>query len=184
MTSSEINLIKRAQAGDLEAFEALYEQHYTAVYTYIYYRVGHRPTAEDLAGDVFEKMVTKINSWQPRGKPFIAWLYTIAGNIVRNHVKRENYVEWHPLNHQDADHGESVMAQISKKLQTEQLVQALHQLTEDQRQVIVCRFLKGDSISAVATALGKTETGIKALQRRALQALNRQLSQQLEVSHA
>lgn len=171
--TNETDLIKRAQGGDPAAFEQLYDHFYTPVYTYIYYRVGDRPLAEDLTSDVFERMVTKIDDWRPMGKPFIAWLYTIAGNIVRNHIKRQKRIEWLPLNERDAEYGDSLMAQIGKKLQREQLAQALNQLTEEQRQVIILRFLQGESITAVAESLGKTETGIKALQRRAIKALGR-----------
>ena len=176
--TTEQDLIKRAQAGEADAFERLYEIHYKPVYTYIYYRVGQRPLAEDLTSDVFERMVTKIDSWQPAGKPFIAWLYTIAGNIVRNYMKRENYIEWHPLDERDSDDGESLMAQVGKKIQIEQLVKAMVQLTEDQRQVILLRFIKGKPIAAVAETLGKTETGIKALQRRAINALGRVIAEE------
>lgn len=176
--TTEQDLIKRAQVGEADAFEQLYETHYQPVYTYIYYRVGQRPLAEDLTSDVFERMVTKIDSWQPTGKPFISWLYTIAGNLVRNHVKRENSIEWNPLDERESDEGESLMAQVGKKIQIEHLAKAMVQLTEDQRQVILLRFIKGKPISAVAEMLGKTETGIKALQRRAINALGKVMAEE------
>ncbi len=171
--TNEIDLVKRAQSGDSEAFEKLYDRFYTPVYTYIYYRIGEQALAEDLTSDVFERMVMKIDDWKPMGKPFIAWLYTIAGNIVRNHVKRQQRIKWLSLNEQDADTGENLMTQIGKRLQHEQLARALGQLTEEQQQVIILRFLQGESIAAVAAAIGKTETGIKALQRRAINSLGR-----------
>ena len=171
--TNETDLIKRAQEGDLAAFERLYDRFYMPVYSYIFYRVGDRQLAEDLTSDVFERMVTKIDDWKPMGKPFVAWLYTIAGNLVRNHVKRQSRIEWLPLNERDSDIGDSLMTRISKKLQREQLVRALNQLTEDQRQIIILRFLQGESISAVANAVGKSETGVKAMQRRAIKALGR-----------
>lgn len=175
--TTEQDLIKRAQEGNGDAFERLYELHYLPVYTYIFYRVGQRPLAEDLTSDVFERMVTKIDTWRPSedGKPFIAWLYTIAGNLVRNHIKRDKHFEWLPLDERDSDDGESVMAQIGNKMQKEQLAKALLELTEDQRQIIILRFIKGQPIAVVAETAGKTETGIKALQRRAINALRRAL---------
>lgn len=176
--TDETNLIKRAQNGDPDAFEKLFDRFYAPVYTYIYYRVGQRPLAEDLTSDVFERMVTKIDDWRPMGKPFVAWLYTIAGNLVRNHIKRNSKIEWLPLDERDSDLGDSLMAQIGRKLQKEKLAQALNQLTEEQRQVIILRFLQGEPIAAVARALEKTETGVKALQRRAIQALGRTLGKE------
>ena len=176
--TNETDMIKQAQSGDAEAFERLYDRFYTPVYTYIYYRVGERSLAEDLTSDVFERMVIKIDDWKPMGKPFIAWLYTIAGNLVRNHLKRQKRITWLSLNERDADSGEKLMTLIGKKLQHEQLARALNQLTEDQRQVIILRFLQGESITAVASAVGKTETGIKALQRRAIHSLGRILEKE------
>ena len=67
---------------------------------------------------------------------------------------------------------------MNKKIQIEQLVKAMVQLTEDQRQVILLRFIKGKPIAAVAETLGKTETGIKALQRRAINALGRVIAEE------
>lgn len=173
--TTEQQLIKQAQKGNLSAFEALYERHYTAVYTYIYYRVGERPLAEDLTSDVFERMVTKLDSYVIGERPFIAWLYTIAGNLVKNHHKRNNRIQWLPISEQDVQEEDNLMKRLSKKLSMEQLSEALEALTDDQKDVIVLRFLKSESISTVAESLGKTETGIKALQRRAINALRREL---------
>ena len=176
--NDEVALIKRAQQGDDRAFEQLYEQYYRMVYTYIYYRVNDQALAEDLTSDVFVKMVTKIDSFQPKGKPFVAWLYTIAGNLVRNSVKRRGRFTWLPLSDQDEDGGESLMSTIARKLNREMLTSALNKLTEDQRQVIILRFLNGQPIATVARLIGKTETSVKALQRRAIKSLRRELEKE------
>ncbi|MEM7799470.1 MAG: sigma-70 family RNA polymerase sigma factor [Chloroflexota bacterium] len=180
--NDEQDLIKQAQAGEITAFESLYDLHYKPIYTYIYYRVGQRELAEDLTSDVFERMVGKIDTWKPGTKPFIAWLYTIAGNLVRNHVKRQKHIRWLPLE-EEVDKQQSptlenesgIMAQISRKLQRESVAKALTQLTEDQRQVIILRFIQGLPIANVAEMLGKPITSIKALQRRAIGSLKREL---------
>lgn len=182
MDIEEINLIEKAKAGDSEAFEQLYAQFHQPIFTYIYYRVGNQHLAEDLTGDTFVRMVSKLDTYQANDKPFLAWLYTVAGNLVRDHMRRANLVQWMPLNERDSDEGESVMGQIAQKLKQEQLVSALRELTEEQRDVIVLRFIEGRSIKDVASHLGKTLTGVKALQRRAINALRRQL--EMEGVHA
>lgn len=176
--NAEQQLIERAKAGEMAAFEQLYADHYHFVYRYIYYRVGQRPLAEDLTADVFERMVAKIDGYQDKGKPFVAWLYTIAGNLVRNHIKRENQINWSPLDERDETDDEAVSTQVDSKLVQENLIEALNQLTEEQRQVTLLRFLAGQPIAQVAQTLGKTETGIKALQRRAINALKRILEKE------
>lgn len=180
--SSEQKLIRDAQKGSRKAFEELYEQHYEAVYKYIYYRVGERPLAEDLTSDVFERMVAKIDTFKVGNKPLIAWLYTIAGNLVKNKMKRQNLVTWLPLDEQQSSKEQSVSNTIAAKLSAEQLRDALQHLTEEQRQVIILRFLQDERIKDVAEQTGNTETGVKALQRRAINALRRTLTE--EGSHA
>ncbi len=170
---NETDLIKQAQAGKPDAFSELYARYHKSVYTYIYYRVGERPLAEDLTSDVFERMVKQIQTWRPTGKPFIAWLYTIAGNLVINHVRRQNLVEWYPLNETEVYSGDSLMAHIGKKLEREKLAAALNQLTEEQRQVIILRFLQQQPVKAIAKTIGKSDASIKSLQRRAINALRR-----------
>ena len=136
------------------------------------------PLAEDLTSDVFERVVKQIHTWRPVGKPFIAWLYTIAGNLVINHTKRQNRIEWLPLNDQEVYSGDSLMAQIGKKLETEKIAEALNQLTEEQRQVIILRFLQQQTVTTVAKAIGKSDASIKSLQRRAINALRRILEKE------
>lgn len=170
---NETDLIKQAQAGKPDAFSELYARYHKSVYAYIYYRVGERPLAEDLTSDVFERMVKQIHTWRPVGKPFIAWLYTIAGNLVINHVRRQNLVEWQPLYDTEVYSGDSLMAQIGKKLEREKLAEALNQLTEEQRQVIILRFLQQQPVKTIAKTIGKSDASIKSLQRRAINALRR-----------
>ena len=175
MDTEETRLVEKAKAGDNEAFEQLYERFHQPIFTYIYYRVGDQQQAEDLTGDTFVRMVTKLHTYKQNEKTILAWLYTIAGNLVRDQIRRANLVQWMPLNETDSEEGESVMGQIAHKLKQEQLVLALKELTEEQQQVILLRFIEGRSIKEVSAHLGKTLTGIKALQRRAINALRRQL---------
>lgn len=175
---SEQRLVRDAQQGNKRAFEMLYEQHYDAVYKYIYYRVGQRPLAEDLTSDVFERMVAKIDTFEPGNRPLIAWLYTIASNLIKNKMKRQNRLTWLPLDERQSSDEQGVIATIAARLTREQLAAALQQLTEEQRQVIILRFLQDERIKDVAELLGKTETSVKALQRRGIGALRRVLDQE------
>lgn len=175
---SERKLIHEAQKGDKQAFETLYELHYTAVYKYIYYRVGQRPLAEDLTGDVFERMVTRIDTFQPGNKPIRAWLYTIAGNLIKNKMKRQSKLTWLPLDEQQSSDEPGVGTAVAERLKREQLRDALQQLTEEQRRVIILRFMQDEPIKDVASLIGKTETSVKALQRRGINALRRALDQE------
>jgi RNA polymerase sigma-70 factor (ECF subfamily) len=66
---------------------------------------------------------------------------------------------------------------LERGLTTRELRQALSKLTEDQKQVIILKFVDGLSNAEVAKVLGKTEGAVKSLQHRALASLARHLGE-------
>ncbi|WP_374117255.1 sigma-70 family RNA polymerase sigma factor [Streptomyces sp. MNU76] len=77
--------MERAQAGDGVAFAQLYAAYCDTVYRYVYYRVGGKPTAEDLTSEVFVRAYARLDTFTWRGRDFGAWLVTIARNLVADH---------------------------------------------------------------------------------------------------
>ncbi len=184
----EAQLVKQAQAGEKSAFVALYQQNYPSVYTYIYYRVGEQMTAEDLTAEVFVRLVDKIHTFKPGKKPILAWLYTIAGNLVTDHHRRNGRATWLPLSALPSkteahSNGHSPAQTIQKKQAHHRLFAAMGQLTEDQRQVVLLKFVERRSNLETAAILGKTEGAVKALQHRALATLRRTLEKDEQYEH-
>lgn len=175
MFPDDAALIRRAQQGDQAAFVEIYERSYASVYTYVYYRLSDPALAEDLTADVFVRLVSKIHTFTHAGRPILAWLYTIASHLVTDHYRRNGRVKHLPLkDHLRARDGDP--AQIAHlHLTRDRLSAALERLTEDQRQVILFKFIEGRSNAEVAALLGKNEGAVKALQHRALAALRRLL---------
>ena len=174
----DADLVRGAQAGDRAAFAALYDRHYQAIYTYMYYRVDDRDTAVELAAQVFVRMVEKIKSYKSRGRPFLAWLYTIAHNLLVDHYRKHKNVTLMPMDEQLAAESGRPEALADRSLAEDCLKKALGQLTEAQRQVIIGKFIEDRSNAEVATILHKTEGAIKSLQHRALAALRRAIEKE------
>ena len=171
--NNERRLIQRAQSGERAAFAALYNQHYQPIYTYIYYRVDDVSTAQGLTSQVFVRMVEKIQKYKFRGRPFLAWLYTIARNLITDHYRKHKKGMLLPMDiHLPATKSQPD-AEVERRLQAECLRLALSHLTEVQRQVIIGKFIEDRSNRNVAALLEKTEGSIKSLQHRALAALRR-----------
>jgi RNA polymerase sigma-70 factor (ECF subfamily) len=80
--SSSQDLIARAQRGHADAVGLLYDQHHEALFRYLWLKVGERPLAEDLTGDVFVRRVAGLPRYRPMQAPFRAWLDRIAHNLV------------------------------------------------------------------------------------------------------
>lgn len=167
-------LLRQAQRGDAEAFAALYRAHVQAIHRYIAYRVNDSQLAEDLTGDVFTRALKSLGKYQDRGKPFVAWLYRIAYARVIDHYRRqgrrpvESELDVLPVE-MDLD------APLVRRQAAQALRQAIAQLTEDQQQVVILRFVEGYRTDTIADMLGKQPNAIKALQHRALRSLARHL---------
>lgn len=178
-----VDLVDRCVAArDPAAFGALYDRFLDRVYRYLYYRVGNRPDAEDLAEQVFTKAWDAIPRFRWQGKPFLAWLYRLAHNVLVDHVRTHK-----PVISLDNDDrpieiaSDASTRELERQLDADLLGRAISQLTADQQQVIVLRFIEGYDSVQIARIMDKREGAIRALQLRALLRLRRVLDKQGEV---
>ena len=168
----EKRLLRLAQRGDANAFAEVYRAHVQVIYRYVYHRVNDTHLAEDLTADVFTRALEGLGSYQDRGKPFVAWLYRIAHARVVDHYRKvdrrpaESDFEAEPIPvTPDMDEG------LLRRHAARALREAITDLTDDQQQVIILRFVEGHPINDVAEMMGKNPNAIKALQFRALRSL-------------
>ncbi len=176
-TSGAWALVERAQAGDAEAFGHLYDRYLDVVFRFVYYRVGNRQLAEDLTADTFCRALRRIGSLQWQGSDPSAWLVTIARNLVADHFKSGRYrlevTSGDVLDGEKEDKAPGPEQAAGDYLTNRALWAAVKQLTEDQRNVIVCRFLRGLNVAETAEKLGSTIGAVKACQYRAVLNLAR-----------
>ncbi len=147
-------------------------------FSYIYYRVSDQACAEDLTTEVFIRMISMLPGYTDQGKPLLAWLYTIAHNLVIDHY-RNRKIETVPLDERlvESD-GKHPARSIEEHESQKMLGRAMEQLTEDQRQVIQLKFIDDYAIDKVAAMMNRNERTIRSLQHRALAALLRVFQQE------
>jgi len=175
----EDQLIQRAQQGDLAAVSELYNLHVDRIYQYVRYRTSDDQTAEDITAEVFLRAIESLSAYTDRGAPFIAWLYRIAHARVIDYWRSSKRRQTAPLDDPLLQDGLVVIDDAIETdfLQHRSLWVALRQLTAEQQNVIILKFVQGLSNAEIAQLMGKTEGAIKALQRRALEALARLLDE-------
>ena len=169
----EWDLVRRAQNYEEDAVRQLYEAYYPKIYNYAFMQMGDVQAAEDLASDVMLKMIESIQSYKFRGLPFGAWVFRIARNrLIDLHRRRKRRGE--------VDLSETLSTALAnpqvlaeRALERGQLQVALKHLTEEQRQVIVLKFIQGFDNRSVGKIMGRSEGAVKSLQHRALGALRR-----------
>jgi RNA polymerase sigma-70 factor (ECF subfamily) len=173
--AAEEAVVSAAKRQDANAWHQIYSRHSEQVYAYIYYRVGDRTTAEDLAADVFVRALAGIQKYEWRGTPLLAWLYRIAHNVTADYRKAaaKRSVREARDTPEDVEERASPLEALDDKTD---MMQAIRELTDDQQQVLILRFYGGLSSAQVAKAVGKPETAVKALQARGLRSLRRILT--------
>jgi RNA polymerase sigma-70 factor (ECF subfamily) len=168
------DLVQRARQGDQRALVEIYETCQPSVFAYIFYRVCDQDIAEDLTSEVFTRMLTSLSRYQFRGKPILAWLFTIARNLVFDHFRQSMKSRQQPLQDGLVDGETNHPVNVTEnRLTQECLHRAMKGLTEEQRQVILLKFIENREVSELAKLLGKNERAIRSLQHRALATLQR-----------
>lgn len=167
----EARLIRQAQSGDAEAFAQVYDAYVERVYRYIYFRVSDDAATEDLTSQVFLKAWESLDRYKIGSSPYIAWLYSIARNLVIDHyrTKKEN------LSLEDvilqAPREDAPEEQTELRFNLQAMRDGLQSLTEEQQQVLILRFIAGLPSENIAKMMNKREGAIRALQMRGLQTL-------------
>jgi len=181
ITSSpdEVELTRRASKGDVDAFSELYTLYFDQIYRFVYYRVGRVAEAEDLTEQAFLKAWQAIGRYEDRGSSFPAWLYRIARNaIIDSHRTRKDAIPLEDLPPLAADEDLAPEEVLAKQEEVKRLQTAIAQLSEEQQQVIILRFIEGVSHAEVAAIIGKSEGASRVVQHRALAALHDILSEE------
>jgi len=175
--TDEAALVQRACRMERAAISALYRRHVQAIYHYFRYRVRDEHTAEDLTAEVFLRAIEGLPNYRPTGVPFVAWLHRIAQARMADHFRRQQREATVGLDESWPSGEDSPLAEVEQSSLHEGLRAALGQLTTDQQQVVVLKFVEGLNNADVAQILGKTEGAVKSLQHRALNALHRLMRQ-------
>jgi RNA polymerase sigma-70 factor (ECF subfamily) len=171
--TDDMELVRQAQTGSVAAVGELYDRHRSRIFRYIHFKTGNKQVAQDLASEVFLRMVDHLSDFQPRGVPFSAWLYRIAQNLIIKQGQRASKHPNVPLVFADnvSQNGDNPAFVVERELEMEWVWQGLENLDESQREVIILRFITGLSLKETAEALEKTVAAVKTLQHRGILTL-------------
>ena len=164
--------VARAKQGDHAAMRFLYLRYSGNVYGYARSIVRNDHDAEDVVQQVFTRMMTAIRSYEQRSVPFSAWLLRITHNMAIDFVRRRTPI---------VDEPERPVAEDRPQFEPHHLRGVLHdaltELPEVQREIIVLRHLGGYSPGEIAERLGRSENSVHGLHHRGRRTLQRALTQ-------
>ncbi|MCX8091423.1 MAG: sigma-70 family RNA polymerase sigma factor [Verrucomicrobiae bacterium] len=149
----EVDLVRRARRGDLEAYDELVRRYQERIYATIYHMTANHEDANDLAQETFVKAFRALRSFKG-GSSFYTWLYRIAVNKTINFLKQRRGRAHMSLNDLDfnAEHDPDLMVLISDKTPRreahlaelqERLNAAMQKLSEVHRLVVTLHDVQG-----------------------------------------
>jgi RNA polymerase sigma factor (sigma-70 family) len=170
------SLLEAARQGSEAAWQELYGGLAPGVLGYL--RANNAPDPEDVFGEVFLQVARDISTFDGEEKAFRSWVFTIAHHRLidaRRHTARRP-VDFSPEPPEPSGRADDAAEEALARIGVEEVQRVLAALSDEQRAVLLLRVLADMSVEDVANALGKRPGAIKALQRRGLAAVKRELA--------
>ena len=174
--SIEQNELDGLRSLNSQSISAIFDRYYPDVYRFVRYRLNDETVAEDIASDVFVRLLEATRAKRGPETNLKAWLLSTASHIVTDHL-RKHYrrpTDELPETMPDPNTPEPSL-DYEHKERDRRLKNAMSTLTEEQQNVLTYRFSQGYSLEETASLMKKNGNAIKQLQFRALAALNRVL---------
>jgi len=169
---SDNQIINAWLAGDSDKFSLLYHKYVDKLYRFIFHKVLHKETAEDLTSEIFVKILEKIHTYDHKKGAFSTWIFQIARNKIIDHFRsfkqEENIDDIWDINSKNDLQMETDFQFIREKIQKH-----LKLLTVQQREILMLRFWQDMSYKEIAEILGKTENSVKMSASRSVKKLKK-----------
>ncbi len=166
--------MKRSDDQDMARFEAWYKHDMRRLFNYVSYWVGDKMTAEELTAAICERALKCLHQYDPTKGTLDAWMFAIAGNMLRNHFQRmqrtpafvalDDLPEIHAQGHSPEE-----VCEIAEAFR--HITAHLPHLPEAERDMIALRYGAGLSNTEIARITGLTSNHVGVLMHRALKKL-------------
>lgn len=192
--TSETELIRLAQSGDSDAFCSLARRYERRIYSLALYYCRSTHDADDLSQEAWLKAYRNIQSFRGESS-FYTWLRQITINTFLNSKRQtrmldkkiitteaEGYELVRQLNGLDASRAITVEEGINNKLLAEKVMQALGELTPQQRLTFLLKYREEMTYDEIASALGCSAGTVKKALFRAVLKLRERLGINIEAT--
>jgi RNA polymerase sigma-70 factor (ECF subfamily) len=163
--------VGRAKGGDESALHFLYLRYREDVRRYVDSIVRDHHDTEDVTQSVFLKLASMIHGYEPRGVPFAAWLIRVARNAAVDCLRARRMIPFEEVRVTDNGRDQAMLEQ------RESLKKALDRLPDDQREVVILRYVAGLQPRDIAEVLRKSHSAVHGLQHRGRRAMKAALEE-------
>jgi RNA polymerase sigma-70 factor, ECF subfamily len=169
-------IIDQVKNGNRQLYAKIIDEFKTPIFNLAYQMTGSRDEADDLAQDIFLKAFQSLHRFDTKRR-FFPWLYTIALNIIRNHLRRQKLISLKHLliREQEKIHTKlpNPESALSLKEDILQLSISLNKLPLTIREAVILKYYQDLSFEDVAEILKISLSGAKMRVYRGLEKLKK-----------
>lgn len=171
------SLVSAAVAGDPSAIEGVLRWIRPLVVRYCRSRIGGQEktvaSADDVAQEICLAVLTALPNYRDQGRPFLAFVYGIAGHKVADARRSaaRNRTEPVPEIPETTDLADGPEAQVMQGEFAGRMARLLESVSDRQRDILHLRVVVGLSVEETAEAVGSTPGAVRVAQHRALNRL-------------
>lgn len=173
---TEIPLLEAAKNMDREALIEIFDRYSSALYNYALRLCNDALKADYIVGDVFAKLLEQWSVGNGPSTNLRSYLYETTYHLIVDEVRHAHREA--PLEVIDylRQNGSSTSINLENRILFDAVILAIKRnLTEDQRHVIILRFLEGFSLRETADIMGKEVYNVKVIQNRGVAKLRKAL---------
>ncbi len=168
-------LVAACRGGDQRAAAQLVEAHAPAVGRFLYSAGAAPADIEDLVQEAFFRAFRRLETWRAEAS-FRAWLFSIAGNLLKDQFRRARGRRFLPLEDRDLPDRRDPAATLEATEAAKRLREELARLPRLQREVFLLRVQEGSDYTAIAAALGTTPGAARVHYHHAVKRLKEHLA--------
>ncbi len=163
----------KVKSGDLDKMALLFQRHHRPLYGFLYHMTNQRESSEDMVQNVFYRMLKSRHTFTGEGE-FITWMYHLARNVLKDHIKKNR----RSGNHYDmADFAEKIAGGehadllVEKKMEAKALQNAMANLSPESREILVLSRFQELKYFEIAQILDISVGAVKVRIHRAIAQL-------------
>src|SRR5215207_5216638 len=174
-------LLKAARNLDKTALATIFDLYSPALYKFIS-RLVHDPIQSDqMVAELFVQLVEELSAGRGPRTNIRSYLYQIAYRLVVERFRDKHPHSPMEVSIRTQDQPNGVQPQVDERVMMEALLSSMNtELSEDQRIVIILRFLEDFSLKETAEIIGKDVNNVKVIQNRGIAKLKKALGMQVD----
>ena len=170
----DIDLVKRFQNGEEQAFDELVKKHYSTTHNLLIRLSGNSMDADDLCQETFIRVYRSLRKFKAQSQ-FSTWLYRIATNVANSHHRKEKVRQL--LSFGNDPETMAVDEPTEPRELDPEMWDAIHNLPQKQKMVLTLRIFQELPFKVVANILNMSKNSAKVNYHHAIQRLKERLGE-------